>query len=43
LAHRKGSVEGSYHRDTMVEKRRPLMEAWADYLDGVAVGKAKVA
>jgi integrase len=33
LAHVKKGVEGAYHRDTAVEKRRPLMEAWAEYLD----------
>jgi integrase len=43
LAHVKKGVEGAYHRDTMVEKRRPLMEAWADFLDGAAIGKAEVA
>jgi integrase len=33
LAHVKKGVEGAYHRDTMIAKRRELMEAWADYLD----------
>lgn len=32
LAHRIGSaVEPAYARSRMVERRRPLMEAWADY------------
>jgi hypothetical protein len=32
LAHTVGGVEGAYHRDPMVERRRPVMQAWADYV-----------
>jgi hypothetical protein len=34
LAHTVGGVEGLYQRDPMVERRRPVMQAWADFLDG---------
>lgn len=35
LAHTyKGEVEGAYNRSDALELRRPLMQAWADYLDG---------
>jgi integrase len=33
LAHIKTGAEGAYHRATSIDKRRELMEAWADYLD----------
>ena len=26
-------VEASYHRGTMIERRRPMMQQWADFLD----------
>jgi integrase len=32
LAHVVGKVEGAYRRDPMVEKRRVLMNDWADYV-----------
>jgi integrase len=31
LAHTVGKVEGAYRRDPMIEKRRALMNDWADY------------
>lgn len=37
LAHRLGSaVELAYARSRMVERRRPLMQAWADHVTGTA-------
>ena len=35
LAQIKGGTEGAYHRATSIDKRRELMEAWADYLSRV--------
>jgi integrase len=32
LAHVVGKVEGAYRRDPMIEKRRALMNDWADYV-----------
>ena len=32
LAHVGGGVEGAYLRSGLVERRRPVMQAWADYL-----------
>jgi integrase len=32
LAHTVGKVEGAYRRDPMIEKRRSLMNDWADYV-----------
>ena len=32
LAHTLGAVEGAYNRGDLLEKRRKLMQAWADYL-----------
>ena len=32
LGHVVGGVEGAYLRSALVERRRPLMQAWADYL-----------
>ncbi len=32
----KGKVEAAYRRTKFLEKRRPLMEAWAEYLTGAA-------
>ena len=38
LAHRIGSaVELAYARSRMTERRRPLMEAWADFITGEMV------
>jgi integrase len=34
IAHTVGGVEGLYQRDPMVERRRPVMQAWSDFLDG---------
>jgi hypothetical protein len=37
LSHRVGSaVSRAYNRTTLVERRRPLMEAWAAFLSGEA-------
>ena len=35
LAHKVGGVEGAYRRASAVEKRRPLMQSWADFCDGM--------
>ena len=32
LGHVVGGVEGAYLRSTLTERRRPVMQAWADYL-----------
>ena len=43
LAHRVASaVEASYRRGDMVEKRRAMMAAWADYLTGKSRAGGKV-
>jgi integrase len=34
LAHKIGGVEGRYNRAAMIGRRRPVMQAWADHLDG---------
>src|SRR5215831_18647287 len=34
IAHTVGGVEGRYQRDDMVERRPPVMQAWADYVTG---------
>ena len=34
LSHVVGGVEGSYQRSDMIERRRALMQSWADYLHG---------
>jgi hypothetical protein len=34
IAHKVRGVEGRYQRDPMVERRRPVMQAWSDFLDG---------
>jgi integrase len=36
LAHTVPGVEGADQRDQMVERRRPVMQAWGDYLAGEA-------
>ena len=36
LAHVVGGVEGAYFRTKQVERRRPVMQQWADYLAGSA-------
>jgi integrase len=43
LAHTlESKVEAAYHRGSMVERRIPMMQAWADYLDGVVAGVAEI-
>lgn len=43
LAHRVGNaVEASYRRGDMIEKRRKMMAAWADYLTGKERAGAKI-
>ena len=43
LAHKVGNaVEASYRRGDMVEKRRAMMAAWADYLTGKSRAGASV-
>jgi integrase len=40
LAHKlKDATEGSYHRTNLVEQRRPIMQAWADFLSGETTEK----
>jgi hypothetical protein len=34
LAHTPGKVEAACNRAAMVERRRPLTQAWADHLSG---------
>jgi len=34
LAHTIGGVEGAYNRAATIERRRPVMQAWADHLTG---------
>jgi hypothetical protein len=36
LAHSLGGVEAAYNRAAMVERRRPVMQAWASFLVGGA-------
>jgi len=38
LSHQLGAVERAYMRASAVERRRPLMEAWAAHLDGATAG-----
>jgi integrase len=38
LSHQLGAVERAYMRTSAVERRRPLMEAWAAHLDGATAG-----
>ncbi len=38
LAHTIGGTEGAYRRGTAIEKRRRLMDAWADYCGGAEAG-----
>jgi integrase len=42
LAHTVQGVEGSYLREPMLERRRPIMEAWATFLDGKGAGATVV-
>jgi integrase len=42
LSHAPGSsTVTAYHRTTMLERRRPVYQAWADFLDGKATGKVE--
>jgi integrase len=38
LAHTIGGVEGAYNRAAMVDRRRPIMQAWADHCDSKGAG-----
>ena len=38
LAHAKDELDSAYHRGTFLDKRRRLMAAWADFLEGEAMG-----
>lgn len=41
LAHVEGNkVRAAYHRSEHLEERRKMMQAWADYLDGLAGGNS---
>ncbi len=42
LAHAIGSVEGSYRRTDLLEKRRAVMNDWASYLAGAKIVRLKV-
>jgi len=42
LAHKLGGVEAAYNRASMVERRKPLMQAWGEYLTGEVTGAAVV-
>ena len=35
-------VEGAYNRTELVEKRRPLMQDWADYTYGHATAQTTI-
>lgn len=35
LAHEQGSVRGVYNKAEYLEQRAKMMQAWADYLDGL--------
>jgi integrase len=43
LAHSLGGVEAAYNRAAMVERRRPVMQAWARHLEGEPKGSKVVA
>ena len=43
LAHAVGSkVEAAYARSSLLERRRPVMQAWADFLDGKVIASAEI-
>jgi integrase len=43
LAHSSSSVVEAYQRSSMVERRRPVMQAWSDFVSGkTAVESAQV-
>ena len=39
LAHARDGVEGAYFRSDLFERRRALMQQWADFINGETVGK----
>ena len=39
LAHAKGAIVGAYDRDDMIERRRVIMQDWANWLSGPASAK----
>ena len=39
LAHKETGVRAVYHRAEYLNERRQMMQAWADYLDGLREGK----
>lgn len=43
LAHVVGGVEGAYARSDLLERRRPLMQAWAAHVGGSPVSALRVA
>lgn len=43
LAHKKSGVRGVYDRAVLMDERRRMMQAWADYLDGLRAGGAGTA
>ncbi len=43
LAHKKRGVRGIYNRAVIMAERRKMMQAWADYLDGLRAGGIVVA
>jgi integrase len=42
LAHAVGGVEGRYQRDRMIERRRPIMQSYTDYLEGKGRGGSRL-
>jgi integrase len=43
LAHQeRNKVRAAYNRAQRLDERRKMMQAWADYLDGLKAGGAKV-
>jgi integrase len=42
LAHRQAGVAGIYNRSARLPERRTMMQAWADYLDGLKAGTNNV-
>ena len=41
LAHReRNAVRAAYHKSEYMQEREKMMQWWADYLDGIRVGKA---
>jgi len=43
LAHKeRNETRGAYNRASRLAERRKMMQAWADYLDGLRAGGGKV-